>query len=102
MAAMGRIRPLASLALALGVCAPAPPAGAALPPAPKHIVIVFEENRDYSTVVDDKRLATIQTFIERGAVFTDAHAVAHPSLPNYFAIFTGRTNTDGDRCSDTP
>ena len=79
-----------------------PAQAAPLPPAPKHIVIVFEENRDYSTVVNDKRLSTIQTFIERGAVFTDAHAVTHPSLPNYFAIFTGRTNTDGDRCSDTP
>jgi phosphatidylinositol-3-phosphatase len=76
------------------------PAAAALPPAPKHIVIVFEENRDYETVVDDTKLATLQSLIRRGTLFTDSHAVTHPSLPNYFAIFTGRTNTDGDHCSD--
>lgn len=77
-------------------------AGAApLPPAPKHIVIIFEENRDYDTIVNDKRLASLQSLIERGTLFTDSHAVTHPSLPNYFALFTGRTNTDGDHCSDS-
>ena len=73
-----------------------------LPPAPKHIVIVIEENRDLADIVDDKRLSTIHAMIAAGALFTDSHGVTHPSLPNYFALFTGKTNGDGDHCSDKP
>lgn len=82
--------------------AAAPVAAANLPQAPKHIVIVFEENRDYDTIVNDKRLAVMQSLIGRGTLFTDSHAITHPSLPNYFAIFAGQTNTDGDHCADKP
>lgn len=88
-------------ALMLMICGAVTPAAAAtLPQAPKHIVVVFEENRDYDTIVNDKRLAEMQSLLGRGTLFTDSHAVAHPSLPNYFALFTGQTNTDGDHCSD--
>lgn len=100
---MTRLIPF-TLALAAILCCvsgTAVSAATALPPAPKHIVIVFEENRDFQTIVGDKRLAELQSLITRGALFTDSHAVTHPSLPNYFAIFTGTTNTDGDHCSDT-
>jgi len=34
----------------------------------------------------------------RGALFTRARGVSHPSLPNYFALFAGLTNTNGDNC----
>ena len=99
---MARLIPLTVLlaAAALAAIGMPRPASAALPPAPKHIVIVFEENRDYDTIVGDTRLATLQSLIQRGALFSDSHGVTHPSLPNYFAMFTGRTNSDGDHCSD--
>lgn len=74
----------------------------ALPPAPKHIVVVFEENRDYDGIVGDKHLPVIHSIIGAGTLFTNSRAVTHPSLPNYFAIFAGKTNTDGDHCSDKP
>jgi len=94
---------IASIAAALTLCSLAnPTAAATLPPAPKHIVVVFEENRDYDAIVNDKQLAVMQSLIERGTLFTDSHAVTHPSLPNYFAIFAGQTNADGDDCSDKP
>ena len=97
---------LAAQTLALSLASLAvlssPALASKLPPAPKHIVVVFEENRDYDTIVNDQRLAEMQSLLQRGTLFTDSHAVAHPSLPNYFAIFTGQTNTDGDHCSDKP
>ena len=85
-----------------GWSAAAPAVAVNLPPAPKHIVIVFEENRDYDRIANDKSLVVMQSLIERGTLFTDSHAITHPSLPNYFAIFAGQTNTDGDHCSDKP
>jgi hypothetical protein len=71
-----------------------------LPPPPKHIVVIFEENRDFEDIVGDKRLPVIGSMIAAGTLFTHSLAVAHPSLPNYFAFFTGQTNGDGDHCSD--
>jgi acid phosphatase len=77
-------------------------AAVALPAAPKHIVIIFEENRDVDAIIGSKRLPVIHSMIAAGTLFTHSRAVTHPSLPNYFAIFTGTTNSDGDHCSDKP
>jgi len=94
---VGSAKPTASALDPRSVIAPA-----LLPAAPKHIVIVFEENRDFDWIVKDKRLPAIHAMIDAGALFTHSQGVTHPSLPNYFAIFTGTTNTDGDHCSDKP
>ena len=100
---------ITAAALFAGCLGSAPPspqstdaAAVALPPAPKHIVIVIEENRDRDDIVNDKRLPVMHAIIAAGTLFTDSHGVAHPSLPNYFALFTGKTNADGDHCSDKP
>jgi acid phosphatase len=71
-----------------------------LPPPPKHIVIVIEENRDEAEIEGNKRLTNFQALIAAGALFVNARGVTHPSLPNYFALFAGKTNTDADSCSD--
>lgn len=76
-------------------------AGGGSPPAPKHIIVIFEENKDLDDIVTDNHLGWLHAIIARGALFTDSHGVTHPSLPNYFAIFNGKTNADGDACSDT-
>lgn len=81
---------------------PAVSVPSAFPPAPKHVVIVIEENRDFQGIVDDKRLPIIHSMIAAGTLFTHSRAVTHPSLPNYFALFAGKTNSDGDFCSDKP
>src|SRR5207253_4556436 len=62
----------------------------------------IEENRDFDGILGDQHLPVIHQMIAGGALFTDSRAVAHPSLPNYFALFTGKTNSDGDHCSDKP
>ena len=80
----------------------AEPTPGPLPHAPKHIVVILEENRDFEDIVGDKRLPVIASMIAAGTLFTHSFAVTHPSLPNYFALFSGRTNADGDHCSDTP
>jgi len=73
-----------------------------LPAPPAHVVILIEENRSPADIVGNAKLPNFQALIAKGALFTGSHAVAHPSLPNYFAVFTGEANTDGDRCSDKP
>src|SRR3954447_14595650 len=77
-----------------------------------HIVVVMEENSSYSqilgpsispptafnlaewpTVLQMPMLPAQDTFIRSlarsSAVFTNAHAIAHPSQPNYIALFSG-------------
>ena len=81
---------------------PGPSYPPSFPPPPKHVVIVLEENRSLAQIVGNRRLPIINSLISRGTLFTDSHGVTHPSLPNYFALFTGKTNTDGDHCSDKP
>jgi phosphatidylinositol-3-phosphatase len=82
---------------------PAPPQspGSALP-RPAHVVIVIEENRSAPDIVGNEKLPNIQQLIAQGALFNNSRAITHPSLPNYFALFAGMTNQDGDHCSDKP
>jgi acid phosphatase len=77
---------------------PSSSAGAAALPRPKHVVVIVEENHTLAQVVDGGSAPFITGLARRGALFTDAHGVTHPSLPNYFALFAGLTNTNGDGC----
>ncbi|WP_195179097.1 S-layer family protein [Mesorhizobium sp. INR15] len=66
--------------------------------APDHIVIVVEENHGYSDLIGNPAAPYINSLVSQGTLFTNYHAVAHPSEPNYFAIFSGSTQgitTDG-------
>ena len=56
--------------------------------SPQHIVIVVLENHSYSQVVKAPYLASLQ---RRSAVLTHARAIAHPSQPNYLALWSGST-----------
>jgi phosphatidylinositol-3-phosphatase len=77
----------------------------AAPPAPAgrrrpdHVVVVVFENKSYSQIAGQPSAPYLNALISRAATFTDAHAVAHPSQPNYLALFSGSTQgvTD-DRC----
>jgi phospholipase C len=55
----------------------------------KHIVIVVEENHSYKQIVEGSDSPYIHSLIQRGALFTDAHGITHPSQPNYLALFSG-------------
>lgn len=60
----------------------------ATPGAPAHVVIVVLENHSFDQVAEAPYLASLQ---RRSAVLTDAHAVTHPSEPNYLALWSGST-----------
>jgi hypothetical protein len=50
------------------------------------VVIIVLENVDYERAIQDPNLAAL---MERGASFTNFHALFHPSYPNYLAMVAG-------------
>lgn len=94
---MTRFVPVALLLNALAL-----PAGLALAqaiPRPDHVVVVIEENKSYGQIIGSARAPYINALARRGALFTRSFAVAHPSEPNYLALFSGSTHgVPDDRC----
>lgn len=80
-----------ALACAAGPARPGP----ALP-TPDHVVLVVLENHSFADIMGGDRAPFLSGLAERGASFTNAFAVAHPSQPNYFALFSGSTQGVGD------
>jgi phosphatidylinositol-3-phosphatase len=70
----------------------APGFAASAVPMPDHVVVVVMENHSFAEIVDGGQAPFIAHLAERGAMFTNAFAVAHPSQPNYFALFSGSTH----------
>ncbi len=71
-----------------------PPAG-----APAHTLIVMLENHNYNQVIGRPSAPYLNELARGGALFTDSRAVAHPSQPNYLALFSGSTQgVTGDNC----
>jgi len=64
-------------------------------------VVAIFENKDYAQISGNGKAPYLNSVMQRGAVLTNAHGVAHPSQPNYLALFAGSTQgiTD-DRCFD--
>lgn len=58
-------------------------------PKPDHVVIVVEENHSYSEIIGSPSAPYINSLAQSGALFTDSHATAHPSQPNYLELFSG-------------
>ena len=57
-----------------------------------HVVIAIMENTSDSTIIGNIAQAPyINTLAKTGAVFSDSHAITHPSEPNYLALFSGST-----------
>lgn len=70
-----------------------------LPAPPAQVIVVIEENKTYADVAGNRRDAPyLNELAARGALFTRSYGVAHPSQPNYLALFAGVTDTNGDRC----
>jgi len=61
-------------------------------PRPDHIVIVMEENRSFSQIIDNPDAPYINALAKRGALLINSYGVAHPSQPNYLALFSGSTH----------
>jgi acid phosphatase len=61
-------------------------------PRPDHVVVVMEENHGYSQIIGDTADAPyLNGLAQQGALMTNSFAVAHPSEPNYLALFSGST-----------
>ena len=60
-------------------------------PSYSHIVVVMEENHSYSQIIGNSQAPYINSLAKKGALFTNSHAITHPSEPNYMAITSGST-----------
>ena len=56
---------------------------------PVHVVVVIEENKSFATIIGSADAPYINELASQGLLFIDAHAVMHPSQPNYVALFSG-------------
>jgi len=74
-------------------------ARAAQVPRYAHIVVVMEENHSYSQIIGNRNAPYINSLASEGALFTNSHAITHPSEPNYMAITSGSTyGLSSDQC----
>lgn len=83
------------LAAGLLLCCAASQVLAVSLPRPDHILIVIEENKSFSQIIGNPDAPYINALAQRGALFTNAHGVTHPSQPNYLALFNGTTRGIG-------
>ena len=65
-------------------------------PQLEHVVVVIFENHSFEQIIDRGRAPFIDGLAANGALFVNAFAVAHPSQPNYFALFSGSTQNVRD------
>jgi hypothetical protein len=60
-------------------------------PKYSHIVVVVEENHNYDEIAGNSQAPYINSLMAGGASLTNMTAEAHPSQPNYFALYAGST-----------
>jgi acid phosphatase len=61
-------------------------------PTPDHVVVVVMENHSFDQILGERPGGSfLHRLAQDGANFVNAFAVAHPSEPNYFALFSGST-----------
>jgi acid phosphatase len=73
---------------------------AARVPTFKRVIIVVFENKSYEEVVGNPSAPTFDLLSRRYALLTQYFAVAHPSLPNYLALVSGKTQGVTENCFD--
>lgn len=73
-------------------------------PRPDHVVMVIEENHNYSEIVGSAGAPYVNSLVQQGVLMTDSTAITHPSQPNYLALFSGSVQgiTDDNRPADLP
>jgi acid phosphatase len=79
------------MAMVLGMVTPASAADPRLPQL-DHVVVVVMENHSLSEITGTGEAPFIDHLIANGALFTNSFGVAHPSQPNYLALFSGSTH----------
>ncbi len=56
---------------------------------PDHIVIVIEENKGFSDIINSPKASYLNSLVTQGASLTSFYALHHPSQPNYMELFSG-------------
>ena len=77
----------------LTTLSPLTPSPIAPPAVPDftHIVVIFFENREFDSVIGNLAMPNYNQYASENTLLTQYYAVAHPSLPNYIAVFGGDT-----------
>jgi phosphatidylinositol-3-phosphatase len=65
-------------------------------PRPDHVVVAIMENHSFEQIMHLDRAPFIYGLASGGALFGNSFAVAHPSQPNYFVLFSGSTQNVTD------
>jgi len=80
---------LALMAVVLG-------AASAQIPASQHVVVVVEENHDYTQVIGSRSMPYLNSLANQYGLATQYYANTHPSIGNYFMMTTGQIITNND------
>ncbi len=65
-------------------------------PASQHVVVVVEENHNYSQVIGTGAMPYLNSLANQYGLATQYYANTHPSIGNYFMMTTGRIITNND------
>lgn len=66
---------------------------------PNHIIFLWLENKGFDSIIGNPNAPYINSLIQQGTLFTNSHAITHPSQPNYIAFFSGSTQgVTNDKC----
>src|SRR5664279_5332091 len=65
-------------------------------PASHHVVVVVEENHDYSQVIGTGAMPYLNSLANQYGLATQYYADTHPSIGNYFMMTTGQIITNND------
>ena len=63
------------------------------PPVSTRVFVLVEENHSYSDVIGNSSMPYLNGLANQYALGTQYYADAHPSIPNYFMLTTGRIET---------
>ncbi|HEY6157108.1 MAG TPA: alkaline phosphatase family protein [Gemmatimonadales bacterium] len=78
--------------------APISGGGGAVPPM-GHVIVVVEENTDYSSVIGSSSMPYLNGLAQQYALATKYYANTHPSIGNYFMMTVGKIITNNDSYS---
>lgn len=77
---------------------PSPTGGGGVPLL-GHVVVVVEENTDYSSVIGSSSMPYLNGLAQQYALATQYYADTHPSIGNYFMMTVGKIITNDDSYS---
>jgi acid phosphatase len=92
----------AGLAGCGGSMSPSTPPGMTVAvPASDHVFVVMLENHGYGQIIGNPSMPYLNSLATQHALATSYFADAHPSIPNYFMLTTGKIQTLDDNFAGT-